>query len=173
MSFAICTLILRTEELMLVGLVFHDFLVAWKAIVRSCRNVSLLRPLVSGRGTLDDALVDNACSGVSKILVALVQGVTQGGSPLLPAAQTLLAIEQVLPVLLHALPIQSDHEEDKPVYVDCIGRLLHIGSGSAGGGGLAVAQEICRGPLVKLLPQVVTALVTAMLQYASRKYARV
>ena len=106
--------------------------------------------------------MDNACSGVSKILVALVQGAAQGGSPLLPAAQTSLALEQVLPVLLHALPIQSDHEEDKPVYVDCIGRLLHIGSGSAGGGGLAVAQEICRGPLVKLLPQVVTALVTAM-----------
>lgn len=111
---------------------------------------------------MDDALVDNACSGVSKIVVALVQSAAQGGSPLLPAAQISLTIGQVLPVLLRALPIQSDHEEDKPVYVDCIGVLLGIGAGAGAGTPAAAAQEICRGALAKLLPEVVRALVKAM-----------
>ena len=125
--------------------------------------LSLLRPLVSGRGTLDDALVDNACSGVSKILMAIVLVVGENGLPLLPASQISLTLGQVLPVLLSALPIKNDHEEDKSVYIDCLGALLSMGAiATSGINQQGSNAEICRGELVKILPQIVTVLVKAM-----------
>ena len=122
--------------------------------------LSLLRPLVSGRGALDDALVDNACSGVSKILMAILLGTGETGSPLLPSSQISLTLGQVLPVLLTALPIQNDHEEDKSVYIDCLGALLALGASTANQQSPNVG--ICKGELLKMLPQVITVLVKAM-----------
>lgn len=85
------------------------------------QTLQLLRPLVSGRGTLDDMLVDNACSAVAKVLVAMLRFSSQQPQQ---QPQLVAMVDQVLPVLLSALPIRSDHEEDAPVYVTFLGTLL-------------------------------------------------
>jgi hypothetical protein len=84
-----------------------------------------LKPYVESRGHADDMLVDNACSAVSKIVVSLTDN--HGNTGLAQAVggpSCLNIVTSVLPTLLASLPLLSDHEEDGPVYVQCLGNVL-------------------------------------------------
>ena len=71
--------------------------------------LSLLHPLVIGRGQFEDVLVDNACSAALKIVST-------------PGCPTSVRIH-VADGVVSALPIVVDHEEDAPVY-DYLGSIL-------------------------------------------------
>ena len=61
-------------------------------------------------------LVDNACSAVSKIVVAITENnMSSGLSQGMGGAQTCgNIVSSILPTLLQGLPLLNDHEEDGP-----------------------------------------------------------
>jgi importin-4 len=63
-------------------------------------------------GSPDPTVVDNACGAVSRIIT------TFPNSPHVP-------LEHVLPILLAALPIRQDHQEDEPVW-KCVVTLCRL-----------------------------------------------
>lgn len=77
-----------------------------------------IHPLYSSR---DPTVIDNACGAVARIIL------TFPNSPSVP-------LEHILPILLPALPIKRDHQEDEVVW-RCVGMLCRqprvIGGGEA------------------------------------------
>jgi len=131
-----------------------------------------IQPYVAGRGQFDDMLVDNACSAVSKIIVALTNGQgTSGLSQAMGGANCINAVTSILPILLQSLPLRNDHEEDGPVYVQCLGNVLQTQPTMP-----VVVQNLPRiiFILVKAIPEVqddvVRKSVTMRIKYACTRF---
>jgi|TARA_B100000795_G_scaffold224244_1_gene179626 hypothetical protein len=131
-----------------------------------------MRPYVEGRGTFDDMLVDNACSAVSKIIISLTDGQGSSGlSQTVGGANCINIVTSIVPILLSSLPLQSDHEEDGPVYVQCLGNILQTQPTIP-----IVVQHLSRivYVLVKAIPEItddaVRKSVTMRIKYACTRF---